>query len=49
MAKVVEEAHEVPSLGGLMVLAFFKVHGLLEPLEMVLGHEEVSAPTYRVA
>ena len=46
MAKVVEEAHEAPSLGGLMVLAFLKVHGVLEPLEMVLGHEEVFAPTY---
>ena len=49
MAKVVEEAHEVSSLGGLMVLAFLKVHGVLEPLEMVLGHEEVFAPTYMVA
>ena len=47
--RVVEEAHEVPSLGGLMVLAFLKVHGVLEPLEMVLGHEEVFAPTYMVA
>ena len=39
MAKVIEEAHEAPSLGGLMVLAFFKVHGVLKPLDlMVLLH-----------
>ena len=49
MAKVVEESHEAPSLGGLMVLAFLKVHGVLEPLEMVLGHEEFFAPTYLMA
>ena len=49
MAKVVEEAHEVPSLGDLMVPAFLKVHGVSEPLEMVLGHEEVFAPTHMVA
>ena len=49
MAKVIEEAHEAPSLGGLMVLAFLKVHGVLEPLEMVLRHEEVFAPTYMLA
>ena len=49
MAKVVEESHEAPSLGGLMVLAFLKVHWFLEPLEMVLGHEEAFAPTYMVA
>ena len=46
MAKVVEESHEAPSLGGLMVLAFLKVHGVLEPLEMVLGHKEDLEPTY---
>ena len=44
-----EEAHEAPSLGGLIFLVFLKVHGVLEPLEMVLGHEEVFAPTYMVA
>ena len=49
MAKVVEEAHEAPSLGGLMVLAFLKVHRVLEPLKMVLGLEEVFAPTHMVA
>ena len=49
MAKMVVEAHEAPSLGDLMVPAFLKVHGVLEPLEMVLGHEEVFAPTYMVA
>ena len=39
---------EKPSLGGLKVLAFLKVHGVLEPLEMFLGHEEDLVPTYIV-
>ena len=40
----VEEAHEAPSLGDLMVPAFLKVHGVLEPLEMVLGQEKSLHP-----